>query len=358
MYHTMGKITQGIGTAALATGNTLATPVRRWGELANGLANIPRQGYSSTKNIAEVSKQTLNALANNFLNFSKVEGKWYQKMVKVPINAVSACTRRPFMIAWAGVASTLNQWVRQPFKKLLYTPKTMFKGIKNATRIFSKKKGFDFQNYDTHETGNIWITDHTNLGFLGSKVGSSSTETSKPSETKKVEKTKEEVKKVEVKKPEVKKETKNTIQYDSISKAEMDKMEREGNDAAADAILAEHGYWPWPKFGSVPVAKNTSDISSPKNIQELKNKQTAESQAKDQEEASQKDWESLDESFKKQLRKSFTEQLGQNPNKEGVIQWWKKWNLGNTIEEILPKVEKDYPEMAGYLKSEVLKNAA
>jgi len=325
----MGKFTQGIGTVAFATGNTIATPVRRWGELANGLANIPRQGYSSTKNIAEVSKQTLNALANNFLNFSKVEGKWYQKMVKVRINAVSACTRRPWMIAGASVASSLNQWVRQPFKKLLYTPKTMFKGFKNATRIFSKKKGFDFQNYATHETGNIWITDHTNLGFLGSKVGSSSTETSKPSETKKVEKPKEEVKKVEVKK-----ETKIE--------------EKQSNKISEQPVPSN------PQ----KLSENSSDNSSPKNIAELKAKQAAESQAKDKEELSQKDRDSLHESFKKQLRKSFAEQLGEYPNKESVIARGKEWNLGNTIEEILPKVEKDYPEMAGYLKSEVLTNAA
>lgn len=334
----MGKFTQGIGTAAFATGNTIATPVRRWGELANGLANIPRQWYSSTKNIAEVSKQTLNALANNFLNFSKIQGKWYQKMVKVPINAVSACTRRPWLIAWAGVASSLNQWVRQPFKKLLYTPKTMFKGIKNATRIFSKKKGFDFQNYDTHETGNIWITDHTNLGFLGSKTGSSSTETSQKPETKKVEKPKEEVKK-ETEKNEV------ILQPTKETKTE----EKNSNKVAEEKEVSTTSQKP---------SESPSEISSPKNIAELKAKQNAESQAKDKEEVSQKDWESLHESFKKQLRKSFAEQLGEHPNKESVIARGKEWKLGNTIEEILPKVEKDYPEMAGYLKSEVLKSAA
>jgi len=56
-----------------------------------------------------VSKQTRDALIHNLTNFSKVEGKWYQKMLKVPLNLVSAVSRRPAMIAGAGVASGLNQ---------------------------------------------------------------------------------------------------------------------------------------------------------------------------------------------------------------------------------------------------------
>jgi hypothetical protein len=49
--------------------------------------------------MTEVNKQTRDALVDNFLNFSKVDGKRYQKMVKVPINFVSAVTWRPFMIS-------------------------------------------------------------------------------------------------------------------------------------------------------------------------------------------------------------------------------------------------------------------
>ena len=64
---------------------------------------------SGAKNIAEVSKQTRDALVHNFTNFSKVEGKWYQKMLKVPVNLASAITRRPAMIAASGIASGLNQ---------------------------------------------------------------------------------------------------------------------------------------------------------------------------------------------------------------------------------------------------------
>ena len=74
-YTNMGKITTWLNTMTLATGNTVATPFRRWGEIVHALANIPRQGCSSVKNIAEVNKQTWDALVDNFLNFSKVQGK-------------------------------------------------------------------------------------------------------------------------------------------------------------------------------------------------------------------------------------------------------------------------------------------
>lgn len=213
----MGKFTQGLNTAALRTGNTLVTPLRIWWEAVNAVANIPRQGISSVKNLAEVKKQTRDALVHNFTNFSKVEGKWYQKMLKVPLNLVSAVTRRPAMIAAGGVASGLNQWVRKPFQKLLYTPGKMFKGMRNATRIFSKQKWFDFATYDTHETK--WDTrinqiKEKSLGFLGMKswwskpaeVEKPKVESPKPVEKKPIE-AKKVVAPVEVKKTEAKIET-------------------------------------------------------------------------------------------------------------------------------------------------------
>jgi hypothetical protein len=46
------------------------------------IANVLRQGKSSAKNTAEVGKQTVDALVDNFLNFSKVDGKRYQRLTK------------------------------------------------------------------------------------------------------------------------------------------------------------------------------------------------------------------------------------------------------------------------------------
>jgi len=55
-------------------------------------------------------------------------------------------------------------------KLIIDTPVKLFKGVRNATRIFSKKKGFDFQVYDTHETGkDTWINQikEKRIGFFG-----------------------------------------------------------------------------------------------------------------------------------------------------------------------------------------------
>ena len=71
----MGKFKTAVDTGALRVGNTIATPVRIVGEVANASWNLYRQLLSSTKNIKEVQIQALNAIADNFLNFSKVEGK-------------------------------------------------------------------------------------------------------------------------------------------------------------------------------------------------------------------------------------------------------------------------------------------
>lgn len=78
----MGKLKNNIYTVGLRTGNTIATPFRRTGEIANAAANILRQGQSSAKNTAEVGKQTIDALVDNFTNFSKVDGKRYQRLTK------------------------------------------------------------------------------------------------------------------------------------------------------------------------------------------------------------------------------------------------------------------------------------
>ena len=84
----MGKITAAVDTGTLRVGNTIATPLRRWWELINeAVFNVLKRGKSSAKNTAEVGKQTIDALADNFLNFSKVQGKRYQRLIKWGINS-------------------------------------------------------------------------------------------------------------------------------------------------------------------------------------------------------------------------------------------------------------------------------
>lgn len=356
LYLLMGKIKQAAETAVLRTGNTVATPLRRWGEVGNALANILRQSKSSAKNAGEVGKQTVDALVDNFLNFSKVEGKRYQRFLKGTVNLASAVTRRPAMIAGAGVVSGLNQSARQPFKKLLYTPGKMFKGMRNATRIFSKKKGFDFTQYDTHETGGdtrVNKARETRFGFFGKGWASEKKVEEKKVEPKpepKIEK-KEVEKKEVVKKPEVKGNTTGTV-----SSEWMKKMEQEKNDAAADAILAEHRYGPGPKFGSVPEKKAPD---KPKNIVELKEKNKKESSAKDALELEQRHWKNQDPKFQTEYKKEYTKMLDGKLTKDGVIQRGKKHNKGNTPEEIISKLqEENNIEFASFLQDEVLKKIA
>ncbi|MCX6825585.1 MAG: hypothetical protein NTY80_05225 [candidate division SR1 bacterium] len=322
----MGKIKNFLSSVGLRTGNTIATPLRISGEAGNAVANIPRQGISGVKNVAEVTKQTRDALVHNFTNFSKVEGKWYQKLFKIPTNLVSACTRRPAMIAGAGALSSINQGVRQPFKKLLYTPGKMFKGMRNGTRIFNKQKGFDFIKYDTHETtADTWVSKikEKNLGFLSSKKGSS--------EEKKVEEKKPE-KKPEVKKEEKKEEKKPEAKKVEEKKPEAPKVEEKKPENKA------------------PEAKKTEE--APKSIEDIKNKSAEEAKEKDkaEQEKAFPEWKSLDKETKVELKKEYDKVLKNKINKRGIIARGKEAKMGNTPEEIMGNFKKIDPTFVGYME--------
>ncbi len=323
----MGKVGQAIETAGLRTGNTLATPLRIVGEWWNALANVLRQWQSSAKNTAEVTKQTVNALVDNFLNFSKVEGKWYQRLTKWTINAVSACTRRPAMIAGAGMLSAANQWIRKPFQKLLYTPGKMFKGMWNATRIFSKKKWFDFQSYDTHETG--WDTrvntiKDKKIGFLWATTWSSQ----KPAEAK-----------PEIEKKEPKKEIEKP---EAIKKSEIEKKQSDKNPEK-------------------PVSKKEiPSWEKPKTLDELKHQHTLESEKKQLEENKKNrvDWKTMDEEFKKKYIKDYEKVFGWNIDEESILARAKKNKKWENMEQLLIVLKKENPVMAGFIEEEILAKQA
>lgn len=369
-YHPrMGKFKQWAETAALRTGNTVATPVRRWGSALNRIQNIWNQIDSSTKNMAEVSIQSRNALTDNFLNFSKVEGKRYQRMLKWWMNLASAVTRRPAMIAGAWVLSALNQGIRKPFTKL--APGKLFKDLKNSTRIFSKKKGFDFETYTRHETG--WDTrvnqiKEKRIGFFGKGWNSEKKKTNeKPIEEKKTEEKKIEVKSEPVAKviPPTPAKKPVEIPYNSISKEEMVKMEREKDDAAADAILAEHGYEPYDSFSnpkkSVDVFWNPKEWpkEEAKTIEELKKKNTAAAAEKDNAELEYRKWKSLDPKFKTQYEKEYKKIFNNNPTKAWVVERGKKNKKWETAEEIISTLKKDNNiELASYIEDEIINKAA
>ncbi len=355
----MGKFKNTLDTGALRVGNTIATPVRRWGEIANALWNVSRQGLSSTKNIKEVQIQALNAMADNFLNFSKVEGKW--KLLKRAANLVSAVTRRPFMLAGAEWLSTLNQGLRQPFKKLLYTPGKMFKWMRNATRIFSKKKGFDFAQYDTHETkGDTWINQIREkwIGFFGkSKSGE------KPAEAKKVETPKVEESKKE--KP---------VENPHIESDVFQKKIQEKDDAFLDKELADRWFGPGGKLSkdSKPESKpgnpapkeekptkEAAPEKKPSSIQDVKEEDKKKSEKADKEEQEKNfpEWKTLPDKFKIEYKKEYDKTLKNNPTPQWIIARGKEAKMWDKPEEIIKKFKEKDPTFAGYME-EIFNKAA
>lgn len=392
----MGKFGQSLETAWLRVGNTAATPFRVWGEIANAWANVLRQGISGTKNMVEVGKQTLDALIDNFTNFSKVEGKWYQKLLKVPANLVSAVTRRPAMIAASGVASAANQWFLQPFKKLLYTPGKMFKWMRNATRLFSKKKGFDFAKYDTHETKEDTRASNRkakSLGFFGAKKWVSEEKKVEEKKEKKVEEPKQEEKKSEKKeeqkkenewkeiqkpndtknpvdtqkptenkpepkKEEPKKENKTTDKKDESeekkSEKPAEKKENKTTDKKEENKKIENKKTENKEKKPENKTKEISaKIANPQSIVDLKNNEKEKAKEKDkaEEEKNFPEWNTLNYKKKAEYAKDFENILGENPTKESVEDRWKKNGKWENIKDILVTLRKDKNNaMAGYIE--------
>jgi len=365
----MEKFKDGVSNAGLMTGNTIATPFRRWGELANAWRNIERQLLSWVKNIKEIQIQSVNAVADNFLNFSKVTGKRYQRLIKWWVNLVSAVTRRPFMLVWAQVAGTVNQWVLHPLKKLIIdTPVKLLKGIRNATRIFSTKKGFDFQSYDTHETK--WDTRinqirEKRIGFFGTWWTSEKKEEEKKPEEKKPEEKKPEEKKPEVKKEEEKKEEKKikeTVQDEKpkkVSKAVeenpheesnlYEKKIKENDDKFLDKELSDRGY---SSGGSLIDESKKEEKGT--SINEIKNQRTRATLEKERGEIESKKRKNQNKDQKIELKKEFGKLLENNFTEKWILTRAKKHNKGNTMEEVLRKLDKENVTFATFIDDEIL----
>lgn len=397
----MGKFKDRLNTAGIMAGNTAAAPIRAVGEVGNAIANIPRQIMSWRKNYQEVKIQTRDALVDNFLSFGKVEGKWYEKLVKVPTNLFSACTRRPVIIVWAGIASWLNQWVRQPFKKLFYTPGKMFKWMRGSLKkIFSKEKWFEFEKYDTHETKkDTWISkiQEKASGFWGVKW--SSPETKKPEE-KSAEKT---VKKaVDTTTDTTADTTTDTTtksgttsvvqptppnnQADKKTTKSSDKEQKEDENIMYDdwgegEILDEE-----EKKKAREVKENEEKKDKETKEKEKKEKEAKEKEKKDKEVKAKEDeekkakedksisaiekkrkeeiakkakeeqdekfpeWNTLGEKEKKKYRKKYKVLLKNNPTEEGIITRGKEEELWETPEEIIQNLKKEDSTFAGYFE--------
>lgn len=349
----MGKIKDSIDTAGLRMGNTITTPFRLVGETWNALGNVLRQGKSSIKNTAEVGKQTIDALLDNFLNFSKVEGKGLKRVLKGGVNLVSAVTRRPWFIAGSGVLSALNQGIRKPFTKL--APGKRFKGMMNATRLFSKKKGFDFAQYDTHETGkdtrvNSWK--EKRHWFIGAKKWSEEKWWSpeKKAEKKVEEAIKEEKEEKWEQKPETKAETKPAT---PVAAAPTASKPSEGWASKPQAA--------WEKKddtkkddASKEKPSDTKVTGKEKSIGEIEKKNKANAEAKDKAENAKKERKNLDRKEKGRQEKEIKKILDDDATEEGVLARGKKNKKWENIDQILATLKKENITMAGYIEDEIL----
>lgn len=331
----MGKFKDGVNIAGTRVFNTAATPFRMWGAVGNAVGNVLRQWQSSAKNTAEVGKQTIDALVDNFLNFSKVEGKRYQRLTKWTINLASAVTRRPAMIAGAGILSALNQWMRKPFTKL--APGKLFKDIGNAFRIFSKKKGFDFQTYDTHETkGDTWINQikEKRIWFFGKWWSSEKKEA-------KAEKPVEKAKEADVPSPQKPQQQTNVVPMPAVA-PKADKKPETKTDSKTDTPTETEK---WATSKTEEKAKSIGDV---------KNKRKAEASAKDQAEKEAKRRKNLSKEDKADHKKNFEQLLENNMTEDGVLARAKKHKKGNTIEEVMSTLDKENITFATFIEDEIL----
>ena len=369
----MGKITAAVDTGALRVGNTIATPLRRWWELINeAVFNVLKQGKSSAKNTAEVGKQTIDALADNFLNFSKVQGKRYQRLVKWGINLASAVTRRPAMIAGAGVLSALNQWIWKPFTKL--APGKLFKGLANATRIFSKKKWFDFAQYDTHETWkDTWVNQRKekHLGFFGAWWSAPAAENKPATEVKKVEAPKVETPVVVDTKKE--KPAEKPTEDPHTESDLFQKKIQEQDDAFLDKELAARWFGPGGKLSKESKSdskkdkpdskkdaasdkdKTEKDDTSGKKPWSIKDvqandKKKSEKRAKEENEKNFPEWTTLDKKEQAERKKEYDKTLKNDLTERGILARGKWAKMGDTIEEILENFKEIDRTFVGYME--------
>ncbi len=274
------------------------------------------------------------------------------------------------MIAWASVLSSLNQGIRKPFIKL--APGKLFKDFKNSTRIFSKKKGFDFETYTRHETG--WDTRvnqirEKRIGFFGwgnsekKKTSEKPVEAVVPQSAEKQPEVKKEPivlqnaepkkeeKKIDVpveKKAEEIKKTLDKPQEDPHAESVMFQEKiKEKDDAFINKELAERGYGP----GADLAPKATS-------IADIEKQRKAEAMAKMQAEIEAKKRKNLPKDEKEKLRKEFAKLLDNRLTEEWVIAWGKKHNKGKDMEEILRRVDKENITFSTFIDDEILAKQA
>jgi len=89
-------------------------------------------------------------------------------------------------------------------------------------------------------------------------------------------------------------------------------------------------------------------------MDELKQQHKIESEKKDLADAQKKEWKFLDRREKIKYETEFKKTLDNTMTEEGVLARGKKEKIGDTMDEILATLKKEYPTFAGYIEEEIL----
>jgi hypothetical protein len=92
----------------------------------------------------------------------------------------------------------------------------------------------------------------------------------------------------------------------------------------------------------------------PKNIDDIKNIQKAESASKSDAEIEAKKWKNLNKEDKDLHKKDFEKNLENDLTEKWVLAWAKKNNKGNNLEQILETLNKENITFATFIDDEIL----
>lgn len=196
------------------------------------------------------------------------------------------------------------------------------------------------------------------LGRFGGKKKSeskSAEKSEKKEEPKKQEESKPIVKQEEKKPDEQSKKIEKSKENPHTESEKFEKAIKEKDNAFVDKELEERGY---PTWGALNDTKKWSDTTKLKSIDELKNKQKAETQAKINADVEAKKWKNLSKEDKEKYKKDFEKLLENNITEDGVLTRAKKNKKGTNMEQVLKTLDKENPTFATFIDDEILAKKA
>lgn len=211
----------------------------------------------------------------------------------------------------------------------------------------------------------IFRRSQNKLWLFGGKKAAKKEETKKEEPKKEEQKKPEIVPKPEAKPVEVKKD--KPVENPHSESDVFQKKIKEKDDKFVDKELADRGYESGGKLSEKeseskwekPESKTKKDTSKswndkPKNIDDIKNQQKAESVSKSNAEIEAKKRKNLSKEDKGLYKKDFENILGNDLTERGVLAWAKKHNKGNDLEQILKTLDKENVTFATFIDDEIL----